>query len=113
MQESSSLYPLIGILASTIALIGIVVRYFVKSMERKDTDHKELTQKFIDLTEEMLDAKGKQMGVLLQVVALLERHTPILEKLIPILERHGEILAQLSQQDIATHTGQRKPVPRR
>jgi hypothetical protein len=111
MQESSSLYPLIGILASTIALIGIVVRYFVKSMERKDTDHKELTQKFIDLTEEMLD--GKQMGVLLQVVALLERHTPILEKLIPILERHGEILAQLSQQDIATHTGQRKPVPRR
>ncbi len=47
------LLGLIGIIASIVALIGIIVRFFVSELKSSRQDHKELTYKFVKIAEDI------------------------------------------------------------
>ena len=53
MQDSSAvLLGLIGLIGSIVALLGIVVKFFVSELKESRRDHKELTNKFVHVAEE-------------------------------------------------------------
>ena len=51
------LLALIAVIATIVGFIGIIVKYFVSELKESRYDHKELTNKFIAITEENIESR--------------------------------------------------------
>lgn len=49
----------LGIAGLTLGILFFIVRFFIKALENNRTDNKELTEKFIAITEENIKTHGQ------------------------------------------------------
>ena len=52
-------YTQLGIAGATLTILAFIVKYFVDAQKEARLDNKELTQKFIDIAEQNLEAQNK------------------------------------------------------
>lgn len=50
---------LIGVLAGLTGFLGIIIKYFVDALNRKDTTNDTLTEKIIDITKDNIESRNK------------------------------------------------------
>jgi hypothetical protein len=59
MQYVPSDITQLGLAGATLAILFFIVRYFVQALKDAREDHKELTQKFIDLTKSDIETRAR------------------------------------------------------
>ena len=116
MQDPSSansvLLAAIGVIASFVTIFGLIVRYFVRAMDRKDTYIQGITKEFsntinIHLVNENA-AREKEMAALTKVIGVLDQHTQVLGKLAESTVTIVDGMKKLNQDAKRIRYGRRK-----
>jgi hypothetical protein len=78
MQEFTQL----GIAGATLAILLVVVRFFIQTLDKKDAYIQDITQKFSDTVNTHLAneniAREREMEALTRVLNVLDEHTKVL-----------------------------------
>ena len=101
-----------GIAGATLFILFVIVKFFIQTIEKKDTQIQKITDKFSETVNTHLanenTARQREMEALTQVTGVLDQHTQVLSQIVSYNTRIADGMDKLAQDAKKIKYGRRK-----